>query len=88
MKFTNYLAAGKAVIATDVGDIAKIIREKGNGLIVEDDPSQIADAVFMMKDNPKGLKMMGDASKSLSENKLYSWEFRTRQIEKLFTSIK
>ncbi|MFH1446928.1 MAG: glycosyltransferase [Chloroflexota bacterium] len=87
MKFSNYIAAGKPVIATDVGDVAQYIRETGVGMVVEDAASSLAGAVYMLKSDRGKQIAFEQAAIKLSEDKQFNWESRARQVERVYLSI-
>jgi len=87
MKFSNYIAAGKPIIATDVGDVAQYVRERGVGMVVDDTASSLAEAVYTLKsDRGKQIAFM-QAAIDLSEDGQFNWESRARQIEHVYLSI-
>jgi len=87
MKFSNYIAAGKPIIATDVGDVAQYVRERGVGMVVDDAASSLAEAVCKLKSDPVKQIAFTQAAIDLSEDSRFNWESRARQIERLYLSI-
>jgi glycosyltransferase involved in cell wall biosynthesis len=87
MKFSNYLAAGKAVVATDVGDVSVYIKESGSGYVVKDEAKALANTVEMVLGDSQRMKRMEEASKNLAKNPAYSWETRTKQVESVYLRV-
>ena len=87
MKFSNYIAAGKPVIATDVGDVAQYIRETGVGMVVDDAALGLAEAVYTLKGDRGKQIAFSQAAIDLSEDSQFNWESRARQVERLYLSI-
>lgn len=58
-------AAGLPVISTPTGDIAYMIRDQENGLVVpEDQPARIADAVFWLLEHPHESTLIATAART------------------------
>lgn len=74
LKFSNYLSAGKPVIATNVGDIPSFINLFDLGLVCEPNAVALSDAVRKIAADPVVLKYYSDNSLNLSHNTEHSWE--------------
>ncbi|WP_339134466.1 MAG: glycosyltransferase [Candidatus Electrothrix sp. GW3-4] len=62
------MAAGLPVVATNVGDTARVV-VKGTGLIVPPhEPSQLADAICLLLDEPDRQKSFGSAARTFIKN--------------------
>ena len=82
-KLGEYLATGNPVIATDVGDIKRYLKNGTDALIVPpDDVTEIAEALNLLIENEKLAEMVGYHGKlkwneyfnaSLNSEKLYHW---------------
>ncbi len=58
------MAAGKAVISTDVGGVVDLILDGDNGLLVpSNDPKSLAEATIYLLEHPERRKMMGAAGR-------------------------
>ena len=49
LKLNDFMVAGRAVVATDAGDLGDLIRRKAIGLAVLDEPEALAEAVLVLK---------------------------------------
>ena len=87
MKLSQYLAAGKPVVSTNVGDIPQYIQANGAGKIVTDNPDKLARMVYNLISQPKILKEMAEASARLAEKPELSWEYRAMQLEDIYRKI-
>lgn len=66
------MAAGKPVVASNVGGIKEIVRENENGFLVKPkSPSQLAERLIYLLGKPNITKQMGQISFSLAKN--YDW---------------
>lgn len=82
-KFAEYVAMGKPILTTDVGDAADLVRQYQNGIIVENNrPENLAKGMleFVML-NDDQLINMGKRSRELAE-----YEFDWRKISKILMS--
>ncbi len=64
------MAAGKPIVATNVGGIPEIVKHNVNGILVPPkDPEKLADAIKELARNPEKARMMGEKSRELAEEK-------------------
>jgi glycosyltransferase involved in cell wall biosynthesis len=68
-KFPEYLAMGKPILITDVGDAAEFVKEFNCGIVVEkNDPSSLLDGILEFKNKKaEELEKMGSKSKLLAQ---------------------
>jgi glycosyltransferase involved in cell wall biosynthesis len=68
-KFPEYLAMGKPVLTTNVGDAAQFVKDYRCGLVAENSqPESLVDAIMKFKSKiPDELKVMGSNSRKLAE---------------------
>ena len=67
-KVIEYMAAGLPVIATDVGDTGKIIKEYKCGVIVESTPESVAEGVRRLFRNREYMLMLGKNGRQSSKD--------------------
>ena len=81
------MAAGKPVIASDIGGPKEIIKNGVNGLLVRpNDPDALREAIVYLKDNPNRQREIGEkARQSYLEN--YSPSNHGRQLEELYRTL-
>jgi len=79
-KFSNYLASGRPIIATDVGDIPGFIREYQTGLVTDDKPDALALATQELLQDPLRREIYAKNASDLSQNDQFSWANRANQL--------
>lgn len=87
MKLSNYLAAGKAIVSTRVGEPAAIIAANHIGRVTGETPGDLAQGVLDVLGDKKGLTRMEHASLELGSRPQESWEARSRLVEKRYREI-
>lgn len=84
LKISNYLAAGKPVVATNVGDLGPFITQNSVGLISEDTPNAIAENAFRLFNQPDLIREYSENALNLVKDPHYSWARRTRELEDMY----
>ncbi|MHA1280410.1 MAG: glycosyltransferase [Candidatus Helarchaeota archaeon] len=74
LKFTNYLAAGKPILATDVGDIPEYIKSHNVGIVCKPNGEAISNAVIQLAEDLVILKHYSKNSLKLSNSQDHSWK--------------
>ncbi|MBA4187162.1 MAG: hypothetical protein C0467_04005 [Planctomycetaceae bacterium] len=83
----EYMASGRAVIATDVGANAQLVRHGKDGLIVPaSNPEAIADAIEKLIENPMRAAAYGASARRRAEAE-YSRDAMRRRFEDFYRSI-
>ena len=84
-KLLNYMAAGKAIVAS--AGSAKVLQHERTGLIVADgDVSGFADAVLRLAGNPQLAEELGRAARETVE-KEFSWEGAAERLEPVYRRL-
>ncbi len=80
VKLFEYMAMGKAIVATDVGQQSEIIINGYNGILCEErSPESLAEAILKFYKNPELMeKCSSNARKDAIEK--YSWDNHTQKI--------
>ena len=81
-KFGDYLAAGRPILCSNVGDVARIVESEGCGMLWTD-LSGFVDCVESLMDNPELADSMGRASRRLAEGRL-SWRRLAQEFLDLY----
>lgn len=83
VKVFEYMAMGKAIVATRLKGISEVIRDEVNGLLVEPgDAREMADAIFKIHENPDLRERLEANAKKTA--KKYDWKIINGKInEKL-----
>lgn len=86
-KLANYLTSGKPIVATNVGDIANFIVQENVGMISQDNPEDFTQkTIDLLLDNMKR-EWYENRALMVANNPKYSWEERTRQLEKIYKGL-
>ena len=72
MKLTEYFAAGRAVVGTDLEGATQMIRESGGGVSVPAEPAAVADALGELLDDLARADALGRAGRRAAEEQ-FSW---------------
>jgi len=86
MKFHDFLAAGRCIVATDVGDIGKIMRKEAIGYLSTPNPEALAETVLNLLENNDSRENMEKHARYLAETK-FAWSIVTKVLEKFYMEI-
>jgi glycosyltransferase involved in cell wall biosynthesis len=87
LKLYEYMAAGKAIIASDVGQIKETIQSGQNGLLVPpQDVSAMVTALQELMDNSALCAKLGAQAREHAVCK-HSWEHYVARLEELFATV-
>lgn len=85
LKIVEYMASGKPIVASDVGEVRNMVG--GVGLLVEPGkPEALAEGILELVSNEKLRNTMAVAARQRAETK-YNWEFSTGNLAKAYKSI-
>ncbi len=80
----DYLAAGRPLVATSVGDVANLIRDEQAGVVTKPLVEEFALGIEMLLENMDLRIKYGRKARMLAETKL-SWSFVTEQLENFYS---
>ena len=84
----EYMASGRAIVATDVGANRLLVRDREHGLIVPPkDDSALSTAIAWLAQNPAAAREMGAAARKRVEAE-YSRTAMVRRFEDFYESIR
>jgi glycosyltransferase involved in cell wall biosynthesis len=86
MKFHDFIAAGRSIVATDVGDVGKAIKEASVGCVVPPDPIMLAQAVLHLLENSIARQQMEKHARFIAETK-YAWPNLTAKLVDFYSQI-
>jgi glycosyltransferase involved in cell wall biosynthesis len=86
-KANDYLAAGRPVVTTAVGDLAPMIAAAGAGLTTPDNPERLAEAALCLATDPDAVARCGQAARRLAEGPL-NWTTLATQLEKVYAAAR
>jgi glycosyltransferase involved in cell wall biosynthesis len=87
LKLFEYMAAGKAIVATALNQAAEVIQDGHNGLLVEaGDIDRFAEAILSLLNDPVERARLGQNARQHAVEQ-YSWEQYTRRLEEIYLSV-
>ena len=86
LKLFDYIAAGKPIIASDMGQISTIIKNDNNGLLVGNDVQTIIDTILKLKANQEKRKILGNNARNDVIN-FYNWDRVAQQTEAVLMDV-
>jgi len=86
LKLNDYMAAGKPVVATGVGDVVPVIEEHGIGLLSPVHADMLAQQAIQLLQNPALAEAMGRNARRTAEDH-FNWGTLTGKLECFYQSI-
>jgi glycosyltransferase involved in cell wall biosynthesis len=87
MVLLEYMAAGRPVVATNVGSIAEVVHHEIHGLLVEpESPCQLASAILRVLNEPESAKRRADNARALVAER-FSIQQTVRNTESLLIDV-
>jgi len=86
LKLHDFLAAGRAVVATDVGDLGVLLRTRRVGRLVPDQPEPLAQAVLSLLADEAELDRLGRNARHLAETE-YAWPTMASRLEQFYLKL-
>jgi glycosyltransferase involved in cell wall biosynthesis len=87
LKLYEYMGAGKAIVASRAGQIAEVIQDRYNGLLVEPgDVNGFAEAIIMLLKNPPERERLGQNARRQAVER-HSWDQCIQRLEEIYLSV-
>ncbi|MCI0730663.1 MAG: glycosyltransferase family 4 protein [Chloroflexi bacterium] len=87
LKLFEYMAAGKAIVATALNQASDVIRDGQNGLLVEvGDVNGFAEGMLRLLNDPVERGRLGQNARRRAVEQ-YSWEEYTRRLEEVYRNV-
>lgn len=86
-KVNDYLAAGRPVLATAVGDVTRVFDRASIGQAVGADADQLATAAVALLDDEPLREVMGAAARRLAED-LFAWPRLAANLEEFYVHVR
>ncbi len=87
LKLYEYMAAGKAIVASRDGQIASVLEDGQTGLLVEPgDVAELAGAILGLIRSPELRATLGRQARQQAETR-HSWEGYVRRLEFIYESV-
>jgi glycosyltransferase involved in cell wall biosynthesis len=85
LKVIEYLTAGLPVVASDLGDMAKLVEHGRTGLLLPPgDTRALADALIELHDHPRRRESFGARARRRAESR-HGWEVSARRVEQFIS---
>ncbi|MFH1737830.1 MAG: glycosyltransferase family 4 protein [bacterium] len=86
-KLGDYLASGRPIVANDVGDAGRIVRESGVGCVSDSSPEAFGEAIIEMLSLSSDERLgIGQRARSLAETEL-SWRLIAGELENRYKGL-
>lgn len=85
-KINDYMATGRPTVATQVGDIADLLKEEEIGLLSSDQPDAFATQTALLYANAILRVTMGRRARQLAETR-FTWGQQASQLIDFYTSV-
>lgn len=87
LKLFEYMAAGKAIVATALNEATEVIQDGYNGLLVDaGNINKFADTVLKLINHLEERHRLGQNAREQAV-KQYSWEHYTRKLEEIYLNV-
>jgi glycosyltransferase involved in cell wall biosynthesis len=86
LKVKDYMAAGRPVVMTAVGDAVNLIRRGKFGLLASDRPDEIANQVLALLRAPERREVMGRRARQLAETE-FGWNRIADRLEHFYQQV-
>lgn len=86
LKVKDYMAAGRPVVTTSVGEVAELVRRSGFGLVAPDEPAALAEQTLVMLRDPEQGQEMGRRARQAAEDN-FRWERMAERLETFYERI-
>jgi glycosyltransferase involved in cell wall biosynthesis len=87
LKLFEYMAAGKAIVATALNQAAEVIRDGDNGLLVAaGDASGFAEAILALLNHPAERDRLGQNARRYAIDHC-SWEKYAERLEQIYHNV-
>lgn len=86
LKLNDYMAVGRPVVATAVGDLTMFLQQYPIGLLARDDPRDLADKVLVLFGDPHQREAMGREARYLAET-TFTWDHLSGELEYFYYKL-
>ena len=87
LKLFDYMACGLPVIGTNLGQISEVVKDKENGLLVENGIDEIIEKILFLKSQSAQAQKIGREARRTIED-YYNWERVGRETEQVMLDLK
>lgn len=87
LKFSDYLSAGRPILATNIGDVADYINKFDTGFIAQPDAKSFAATLLEALGNPEKRAKTGENAQKLSKQVGYRWQDQAQDLQDFYITI-
>jgi glycosyltransferase involved in cell wall biosynthesis len=85
-KLNDYMTAGRATIATNVGDLEEVIPTYKLGVVTKPDPTSFASGTLQLLDSPELANSLGITAREAAEQH-FEWKIITQDLEDFYLRL-
>ncbi len=86
LKLNDYMAVGRPVVATAVGDLTRVLQEHEIGLLTRDEPEDLAQAAIRLLEDPALRERLGQNARRVAEE-VFDWGLLTAELLGLYERV-
>lgn len=86
LKINDYMAAGRPVVGTAVGEAAELIGRGGFGLLASDQPDDLSRQALTLLHDPERREAMGRRGRELAESE-FTWDRIGDELERFYHQV-
>ena len=86
MKLNDYMSAGRPTVATSVGDVTQVMTEYEIGLLSQDTPESLAEAVITLLADPERGATLGQNARRVAQS-AFDWRLRVAELETFYEKL-
>jgi len=86
LKLNDFMAVGRPVVATAVGDMTTFLQQYPIGLLARDEPQDLAAKVLTLLAAPQEREAMGRLARHLAET-VFTWDRLAEQLESFYHQV-
>jgi len=86
LKLSDYMAVGRPIVATCVGDLTDVLQTYPMGLLAQDTPEVLAEAVLTLLHDPIRRVGLGQMARTVAET-VFDWRLIVTELERFYERI-
>jgi len=86
LKLFDYMACGRAVIASRMGQIAEVIQDGENGVLVNGSIREMAEKIAWLRSDPRKRQVLGEAARE-SIIRRYNWQWVAEETAEIIEGL-
>jgi|GEM_PF-2554612 len=87
LKFSEYISAGRPVLATRIGDVPDFIEKYQCGYVTAPNPEDFAKTLLEAFEKPADIEKYGQNALSLSQEESFTWQSRAKQLNAFYETL-